>query len=156
MVAYNADRATDVRATARKCTDKKRLVAETDLGKEEIRVMSEVKVEDALCEVVEEMCDDPDALDTRFPGQGLTFHRGRKQPAIVFKTLEKVVDFLGSDTAVEYALSLNTAGVAGEGETAGRGVDETEIPPHERVPGLVACGHIIAQHYGAASSIGTP
>ncbi|KAJ6531015.1 hypothetical protein B0H10DRAFT_1791827 [Mycena sp. CBHHK59/15] len=66
MVAYNSDHASDVRAAARKCTERKRLVAECDLGKQQIETMSVAEIEDALWEVVQEMCDDPAGLDPRY------------------------------------------------------------------------------------------
>ncbi|KAJ7506623.1 hypothetical protein B0H11DRAFT_1794540 [Mycena galericulata] len=63
MVAYNADHASDVRATARKCGERKRRVVESDMGLRELESMSDEEMADALWEVVEEMCDDPDGLD---------------------------------------------------------------------------------------------
>ncbi|KAF8183081.1 hypothetical protein K438DRAFT_1767136 [Mycena galopus ATCC 62051] len=64
MVAHNTDHANDVWASAAKCIEKKRLVAEKDLGKEQLDAMSETEVEEALWDVVQEMCDDPAALDS--------------------------------------------------------------------------------------------
>ncbi|KAF8173537.1 hypothetical protein K438DRAFT_1610596 [Mycena galopus ATCC 62051] len=65
MVAHNADHANDVRVSAAKCTEKKRLVAERDIGKEELDAMSNTEVEAALWDVVQEMCEDPAALDPK-------------------------------------------------------------------------------------------
>ncbi|KAJ7347877.1 hypothetical protein DFH08DRAFT_698722 [Mycena albidolilacea] len=63
MVAHNADHAKDVRASAGKCVDKKQLVAEMDLGREEIAAMTDEEAKDVLWKVVQEMCDDPAGLD---------------------------------------------------------------------------------------------
>jgi hypothetical protein len=66
MVAHNADHANDMRASAAKCIEKKRIVAEKDLGKEELDAMSETEIEEALWDVIQEMCDDPTAVDPRY------------------------------------------------------------------------------------------
>ncbi|KAJ6503911.1 hypothetical protein C8R45DRAFT_1185995 [Mycena sanguinolenta] len=63
MVAYNADHAADVRLTARKCGEKRQAVIENDLGRQELEHMTVEEAEDALWEVVEEICDDPDILN---------------------------------------------------------------------------------------------
>lgn len=39
---------------------------EKDLGKEELDAMSETEIEEALWDVVQEMCDDPTAVDPRY------------------------------------------------------------------------------------------
>ncbi|KAJ7174753.1 hypothetical protein C8R46DRAFT_892050 [Mycena filopes] len=65
MVAYNADHAADVKSTARKCTEKKALVAERDLGKSALESMGDTEVEDALWDVLQEIHDDPDGLDPK-------------------------------------------------------------------------------------------
>ncbi|KAJ6473747.1 hypothetical protein C8R45DRAFT_769693, partial [Mycena sanguinolenta] len=65
MVAYNADHAADVRLTARKCGEKRQAVIENDLGKQELEHMTVEEAEDALWEVVEEICDDPDTLNRK-------------------------------------------------------------------------------------------
>ncbi|KAF7360906.1 hypothetical protein MSAN_01120500 [Mycena sanguinolenta] len=63
MVAYNSDHAADVRLTARKCGEKRQAVIETDVGRQELEHMTTEEAEDALWEVVEEICDDPAALN---------------------------------------------------------------------------------------------
>ncbi|KAJ7652776.1 hypothetical protein DFH06DRAFT_1093802 [Mycena polygramma] len=63
MVAYNSDHASDVRCAAGKCITRKRSVAESDLGREEIEAMTEEALEEVLWEVVQEMVDDPAGLD---------------------------------------------------------------------------------------------
>ncbi|KAF8134119.1 hypothetical protein K438DRAFT_1787305 [Mycena galopus ATCC 62051] len=65
MVAHNADHANDVRASAAKCIEKKHSVAEVDFGQKSLEGMTDAEVEDALWEVVEEMCDDPAVLDPK-------------------------------------------------------------------------------------------
>ncbi|KAJ7455619.1 hypothetical protein B0H11DRAFT_1926006 [Mycena galericulata] len=62
-VAYNSDHASDVRSAARKCAERKQSVIEGDLGRKEIALMTESELEDALWDVVQETCDDPDTLD---------------------------------------------------------------------------------------------
>ncbi|KAJ7460120.1 hypothetical protein B0H11DRAFT_1736746 [Mycena galericulata] len=64
-VAYNSDHASDVRSAARKCAERKQSVIEGDLGQKEIALMTESELEDALWDVVQETCDDPDTLDPR-------------------------------------------------------------------------------------------
>ncbi|KAF7377133.1 hypothetical protein MSAN_00132400 [Mycena sanguinolenta] len=63
MVAYNSDHAADVRLTARKCGEKRQAVVETDVGRQELEHMTTEEAEDALWEVVEEICDDPATLN---------------------------------------------------------------------------------------------
>lgn len=65
MMTFNSDHAADVRLVARKCGEKKRSVVETDLGEEQLENMSADEVEDALWEVVQEICDDPAGLDKK-------------------------------------------------------------------------------------------
>lgn len=62
MVAYNSDHAADVRLAANKCIDRKRAVAESDLGWKEIDDMDDAEVEAALWDVVQEIYDDQDGL----------------------------------------------------------------------------------------------
>ncbi|KAF8146326.1 hypothetical protein K438DRAFT_1990862 [Mycena galopus ATCC 62051] len=62
-VAYNSDHAADVVLVAQKTKERKQDVLERDLGQEQLRNMSETEAEDALWDVVREICDDPDALD---------------------------------------------------------------------------------------------
>jgi hypothetical protein len=62
MVVYNSDHAADVRLAANKCIDRKRAVAESDLGWKEIDDMDDAEVEAALWDVVQEIYDDQDGL----------------------------------------------------------------------------------------------
>jgi hypothetical protein len=46
--------------------DKKQLVVEMDLGREEIAAMTDEEAKDVLWKVVEEVCDDPAGLDPKY------------------------------------------------------------------------------------------
>ncbi|KAJ7179728.1 hypothetical protein C8R46DRAFT_886858, partial [Mycena filopes] len=85
MVSYNADHAADVKSTARKCTDKKAAVAESDLGKAALIEMSTEEVEEALWDVVQEVSDDPDGLEAR-----------ALPPALCAEALQSLAAYLGS------------------------------------------------------------
>ncbi|KAF7334122.1 hypothetical protein MVEN_02318000 [Mycena venus] len=62
-VSYAADHASDVRLAAHKVKERKQLVVESDLGRQEITSMSDSEVEQALWDVLQEMHDDPESLD---------------------------------------------------------------------------------------------
>ncbi|KAJ7185051.1 hypothetical protein C8R46DRAFT_1209230 [Mycena filopes] len=84
MVAYNADHAADVKSTARKCTEKKAAVAESDLEKAALIEMSTEEVEEALWDVVQEVSDDPDGLEAALP------------PALRAEAMQSLSAYLGS------------------------------------------------------------
>lgn len=65
-IAYNSDHAADVRLAARKFKERKQLVIEGDLGREQIRGMSDEDVEILLWAVLQEIHDDPDGLDSKY------------------------------------------------------------------------------------------
>jgi hypothetical protein len=66
-VSYHADHASDVRLAARKFKERKQAVIEGDLGRQKIEEMSEEDVETMLWGALQEIHDDPDGLDPKYP-----------------------------------------------------------------------------------------
>ncbi|KAJ6452895.1 hypothetical protein C8R47DRAFT_997938 [Mycena vitilis] len=106
MVAYNGDHAADVRLTARKCKDKKRDVVESDLGRQEIDAMSEQEVEEALWDVVQEICDDPDGLEPRFDPSYLSIPDDLRTEAL--QSLAAALGSRGFETLSEHEQTVLT------------------------------------------------